>query len=742
MFGQKENKKQPMAGPPPVQKRQPAEEVVDVREEDFPQEDDDFVVDVPQPENLDQYERQLEDLYQNYHWPINEKEPGFAHVPEEAQRLENEEKQQQIDVAPGFDLFRLRRQRLPIADPKGIEKVFNKWSRHKRNQYIAQLREAFPEINQKADHEKALEVAAELFKNEEDDDFEGKAWLQLQKENAKRIEEEEQEVYSDKFEELKKQKKKIGGDSGQRKEVTDLLVRAIKNNTEEQELRTLKYLMGYSKERPHLKDMERTFLPSKGTAHLEDLDRKLLDQLFNKFTFQGLLVISKLTPKWKRLFNIFFENQTYLWFSNEERNSRRFLPIEDCCEECHQIMDSEPVIRVIDNQLILVIDEVLVLTNGLKCLRLYRFEMKKVLILRKLAEKCPQIQHLDLTECSDFSLMIARELCMHYPKLKHLILTATNLTEEMMAHITKKLTNLVTLAVSSTLITGESLRSLTNKLQRLDIRCCPLLKISALINFLKFSGDIKLQHLKIDDYKDKEVYQLIWKIFRSSLILLEVMDTKKDGLGGKSYIGDMPLMRNLKSINLGKNVVFEARVFDTIIISCPYLRSFSMRFEAHDEFRLSEQNLLQITHNWLLLERLELIGCTFLGEEFIESLQRLTKLEYLNLTESRKLNDGFMCKLLPKLLTVHYLVLDKCINLGKRTVESGIVKAKAMSPQLFRISMIKCNLQGIPYLKAKYLPQNLRITYSSLFGRRYVSFDGQQIKIGNISDISQFLNEK
>ena len=725
-----------------------AEEVVDVRENDVEDDDEDLVLD--ERDFMDPYEQQMEDLYHKNRWPINDEEPGFALVVDNMQRLERLAADQLINinlnVVPGNALFPHRRHfaKDAPADPKQIKQMFNKWPEKLQNKYLEELRAEFPELEvmDVVDNQIPPELLNEdLFKGM------GRGFMGMRKRQQmelERIMAEERLEYAGKI--ALQQKLTKNARKHDKNQLIDTTKRALKNNTEDIELQHLKYLMGDRKKgKPRIVEKPVSMLAvllSHGTAHLEDMNHKILAQLFSQFTFQGLLVLSKLSSKWNTMFHSVFECQTFLWFCNEEKNERRFLPIEDCCEECHEFLGSEPVIRVVENKLIAVIDDVLSMTKNLKCLRLYRFQFDKLLIVKKLSDNCPQIQHLDLTECFDFALVVIKELCFCYPNLKHLILTATNLNEEMLSHIIKNMSKLVTLGISSTLISGQSLQSLPNSLTRLDIRCCPKLKPKELIKFLKYSGYIHLEHLKIDSFKDKEIYRLIWSFFKSSLILLEVRDAPRDPLSGQSYVSEIPSMLFLQSLNLGKNIVFEARVFDNIINSCPNMRSFSMQFDAYDAYRMSEQNLLQIAHKWPHLERLQLIGCRFLGELFVRSLQALFHLQYLNLTECSQLKDHFMIEVLPKMPKLNFVVLDKCLNVGKRTLESLIVTAKKRSPQLFSISMIRCNLRTIPYLKAKYLPPNVRITYSSRLCRRYVTFDGQRTKIGNISHICEFLNGK
>jgi hypothetical protein len=155
---------------------------------------------------------------------------------------------------------------------------------------------------------------------------------------------------------------------------------------------------------------------------------------------------------------------------------------------------------------------------------------------------------------------------------------------------------------------------------------------------------------------------------------------------------------------------------------------------------LRETSFQQMPQFWPLLERLEIVGATNFQLTSIEPFQQMANLYYLNLTECTGLEDENVGRVLATLSKLNYLVLDRCNRLGKKTLDAAILKARRMSYEIFRVSMIRCNLSNLPYLKGKLLPNNLRLTFSSNYSRRYHTFDGIRTRSGRIEDIHEILN--
>ena len=525
--------------------------------------------------------------------------------------------------------------------------------------------------------------------------------------------------------------------------LSEILETSLERHNEEKGIKTLKKLK-------EGKPIETESKPKTyyGRANLQDLNEDELNLLFKTFTFQGQIVFLKVNDKWEPIIRSLLRRQKYLWFSNEEINTKRFYPIDDCCETCSELLDSEPVSRV-QHYLYDIITEVLFFTPELTCLRLFRFEFNQISMVRALHKNCPKLTHLDLTECHGLQQLVIRELVACFPLIKHLILKATNLDEYMLSLILKGMKNLESLDVGATLITGQAFsRVMSKKLKRLDIRCCPDLDIESLIKTFRTTVTIEssklrgLEHLKVDAYQSGEFYQRLGHRCGETLILLEVMDFDDIVINGDLYFNGFNQLRHLQSLKIGKNIAI-GRILNTILLTTSQqLKSFSFESNELGDSILRTEDLLAFADRWAGLQRLEVMNCRLVDEIFIDMLCKLQDLKYLNLSKCSKLKDWQFGQQVVKFKAVDTLILDQCHNLGKTTLDNIILRAHRMTNQVLRSSMLKCNLRNLPYLKGKLLPTNLRITYSTISSKKYTTFDGQRTKSGRMEDIIEILREK
>ncbi len=520
----------------------------------------------------------------------------------------------------------------------------------------------------------------------------------------------------------------------------DILNRGLRNHRENQELFKINSIIkGNKVSDTSSQEIE---ISERVECSIGRLNTDELLFLLRRFSFEGQVILLTVFSQWQHILNMIFKKQTYLWFSKVDESSRRFLPIEDCCESCHFVMDYQPVIRVNGDSLLKLIKVVLSLTPNLKCLRLYRFNFDKSLFVSKLVETCPQLKHIDLTESKGLTLAVMRKLGQSYPHLKHLILSSTQIEEELLKPIVQSMKMIETLIVNCTHIKGDCLKYLPNTLKRLDIRCCPDLILQNLVDLFRTQRLHRLHHLKIDAKKNiRSVIKSIGEK-QKNLILFEVSQPLRRERIPTTALADILQLTSLKSLKIGKTVNLDSEILGNIMQACYRMRSFSIEIreiELMDPL-LRETSFQQMPQFWPLLERLEIVGATNFQLTSIEPFQQMANLYYLNLTECTGLEDENVGQVLTNFSKLNYLVLDKCNRLGKKTLDAAILKARRMSYEIFRVSMIRCNLSNLPYLKGKLLPNNLRLTFSSNYSRRYHTFDGIRTRSGRIEDIHEILN--
>ena len=487
------------------------------------------------------------------------------------------------------------------------------------------------------------------------------------------------------------------------------------------------------------------------------LNEDELDLLFSKFSFQGLPILSKVCPEWRDLISKRFAKQTHLWFLNDENNSRRLLPIDDCCRQCDSLIGSEPVVRIQENLLHRVIFEILVSTHNLKCLRLYRFVLKHIKLVNGLTNQCPRLIHLDLTECHGLNFIMIEALVQRYPRMLHLILKSTNLDEDMMACVLKGMTILESLVVASTLITGASLTRMPKSLKRLDVRRCTKLSDHLLATAFRVSCNRGLTHIKLDAHNSQPLFDDLIERYKSSLVVLELSEVNQrlqvvipvvGHIGPKFHFDDL---QELQSLTIAPNVEFDSPSLKKLMENLKKLRSFSMECgrarnneprEGLFEFRFRQfdtEALSQMATEWSILERLELRNCTQVDRSFMTALIQMKNLRYLDLTFCIKLTDDALVPVLLALNKLTYLVVDMCHNLSKGTLDAIIKKAHRMPNQTLTASMLRCDLRNLPRLKSKLLPKNLRLSTNSMNSKLYWTFDGKRIRSGNMHTILDFV---
>ena len=731
----------------------------------------------------DQWRQEWQLLAEHIGQPIDELEPGFPQynhflnhpLPDQQNlQLADELGKAEAIVAPAPDLplFPLleksakKEMGIPFQmNPRFIRHEYEDWSEERQLEFLGELRRALPQVvpprqqneellnDERQNKEPKInkigppfvfdgpEMPAEGDDAEEEQEAvpwvfdEGRADEESMKEDAyiaRRLREEEEE-YGEivRHEEYKKKKPRDRSN-----QLSALMKRGLQKHSEANEMRNIRNLLdGKSIEKTQTK-------PFYGRANIEDLNVDEMTLLFEKFTFQGQLTLLLVCPQWQQMEISTLQKQTYLWFSNEEKHSKRFLPIEVCCETCRHKIDSEPVIRVVRNvYLIQVIDKILCLTKKLKCLRLYRFELNRPLIVRKLHKSCPQLIHLDLTECYDLRLHVITELGETFPGMNHLLMSSTNLDEQMLSHLLKKMKSLQTLDVSATLIDGSSLDLLPKGLKRLDIRCCPNITNQILLDAVRQMQIKELEHLKIDAILSRDLFDTIGRT-QTSLLVLEVNQFNEIVVSANDFMEPIRQLHRLQSLKFGRNIAVNSQLLQSLLDFCKDIRSFSIEFGDYGERSLIDRDFESIAKKWPLLERLEIINCPAAEKQLSNAIELMANLNYLNLTQCVRLADDFFAKTIKRVSSnLTYIVLDNCHNLGKGTLDAAIIKAQRMTYEILRVSMLRCNLPNLPYLKSKLLPKNLRISFSSTNAKTFTTFDGQTTRVGKMAQLIHYLRD-
>jgi hypothetical protein len=466
------------------------------------------------------------------------------------------------------------------------------------------------------------------------------------------------------------------------------------------------------------------------------LNRNEANQLFIRLSMKELIALFASCPEWPYI-KEFLTQIEYFWFSQRD-SLRRFYPTEDCCDVCRDKFDEKWCIKV--NQICDVITVLSGLTEThlphLRCLRLYRFSIDSD-SMEDLAKLCPNLLHMDLTESEGFTIDFVKTLGKLYKNLEHLILASTKINEIMLSSIIHDMRSLKTLVVNRTYITGKSLKDLPKSIETIDMRCCPELNPQELMNFSKENFQ-KLRYIKTDALFNEEAFTQMCSSF-SALILLELNDSTKAGLLKGKELAKISNLLNLQSLKFDESVDITQIELSAIFRDCPFMRSFSLNASKFEPL-IKDDIMSQISDYWPLLQNLELICLNCVRNKTLKALSKLENLSHLNLTECTQFDEDCIYEYLSEFQNLYYLVLDKCSQLSKRTLDEIIRKAERMGTQIFYASLLRCNIQFFPYLKAKAVPRNLRITFSCLYSPRYCTFNGTQTRYGRIENIYNFLN--
>ena len=466
-----------------------------------------------------------------------------------------------------------------------------------------------------------------------------------------------------------------------------------------------------------------------------------LDLLLKRFRPQELLIISRVWPQLKTKICELLVSQPFLWFSTDSTKGR-FAAHEDCCDSCDHITDmDESCIEVINRDSLAQVLEAFTFVShmfsSLKCLRLFRFVINEDSD-ELIAKMCPNLLHLDLTECK---IQNWKQLADQHKRLRHLILSSTQIDEEIFSAIVRKKTSLKTVATNSTNITGESLVLLPIDIERLDTRCCPQLITNYMSEILMTGFTFNhLKYLRLEVVFNDNSFDMMCSAF-PNLILLELRasDRRNVRLFTSDGLKHISRLSKLRSLKLGLNIAAHTIPLMDIFIGCPLMTCFSIDGTGCVVV-IKQQVLSKMADYWPLLKKLEFKNVDCVEKETIDGLTRLENLSYLDLTNCPFVDDYCFIDNLSKMPRLNYLVLDNCHQLTLLTFDAIIKKALSMDREL-TVSLYRANFFA-PYMRAKELPKNLRLTFASIKSIRFMTFDGIRLKIFRCQHYYKYFNGK